>query len=83
MSLGDYIVIGPLCYQGKKDCDSSICTRSGYTQREDGTWDMGECRGHHCSYCDEPCSMMGHRCPASQAILGEAERVLREEGRIP
>lgn len=53
-----------VAYQGKPDCDSWACTRRGSRQREDGTWDMGECFGYHCSLCDEPTSMYGHRdCP--------------------
>lgn len=75
MSLDDYVIIGPLCYRGKEGCTSGRCTRS-YSPEATG------CFGYHCSYCDEPCSSQGHHCPTSEAILGEAERVAREEGRI-
>ena len=72
MSLGDYTIIGPLCYQGKPDCRDVRCTRMVY---KDAPHVRPGCMGFHCAYCDEPCSSQGHRCDASEAILGEARRV--------
>lgn len=78
-SIGGYKIIGPLCYQGKKGCTSSICTRMVETL-PDGTCKVSpDCRGYHCSYCDAPCSSQGHRCDAANAILGAAEQIAREE----
>jgi hypothetical protein len=71
MSLDDYILVGPVAYQGKPGCKNSRCTR-GYRPGYDG------CMGWHCSYCDEPCSSQGHKCDASEAILGESERIAKE-----
>lgn len=73
MSLDDYTIIGPLTYRGKKDCDSVICTRRFI----DGKMEP-DCWGWHCVYCDEPCSYQGHKCPASEAILGESARIVKE-----
>lgn len=74
-----YRLIGPLAYQGKKGCTSPICSRMVLIAA-DGTHKASEdCRGYHCSYCDEPCSSQGHRCDAANAILGAAEEIAREE----
>lgn len=71
MSLSDYRIIGPVAYQGKEGCRSVICTRRrGVTDR---------CFGWHCVYCDAPTSYQGHRCPAADAVLGEAERIAKGE----
>jgi hypothetical protein len=80
-ALDGYVLIGPLCYQGKEGCESPLCTR--FVERLDsGSYEVGPCRGYHCSYCDEPCSSQGHRCDAANAILGAAEQALRDEGTI-
>lgn len=75
MSRDHFTLIGPLAYQGKKGCQDSRCRHFF----EDGKMSE-DCAGWHCAYCDQPCSSMGHRCDASQAILGEARRVLDERG---
>lgn len=74
MSLDRYQVIGTLAYQGKEGCADVRCTRWFV----DGVPDWTRCMGYHCSYCDQPCSSQGHRCDASQAILGEALRAAQE-----
>lgn len=33
----------------------------------------GHCIGYHCSYCGEPCSMMGHDCERGERVR-QAER---------
>lgn len=66
----EFTVIGPLAYRGKKDCRNATCTRMFH----DGG-SSKDCIGWHCSYCDAPCSSQGHRCDASEAILGEARRL--------
>lgn len=71
-------LIGPLAYGGKADCDSVTCRRVGVYRREDGSWDLGECAGWHCSYCDAPTSYQGHNCDAAEAVLGEAKRIIEE-----
>ncbi len=81
MSLDDYVLIGPVAYQGKEGCEWPTCTRYGGGM-VDGKYVPGRCIGYHCSCCDEPCSSQGHRCPAAVAILGASEQALREEGRI-
>lgn len=73
MSLDDFQLLGPVAYRGKKGCLSVTCTR----RHIDGKMDE-DCFGWHCSYCDAPCSMMGHRCDAAEAILGEAKRIASE-----
>lgn len=79
-ALPGYTLIGPLAYRGKQGCESSICTRF-IGQNEDGSHAISpDCIGWHCSYCDAPCSSQGHRCDAANAILGEAERIAKEEG---
>lgn len=80
MSLKDYTIIGPLCYRGKPDCMDVRCTRM---ISPDPPHITPGCMGWHCSYCDEPCGSQGHNCDAAKAILGAAEQVAREEGRIP
>lgn len=52
-----------VAYQGKDGCTDPRCTRVGGGPRDDGTWEMGECRGWHCSRCDAACSSQGHNCP--------------------
>lgn len=74
MSLEDYKIIGPIAYQGKKDCTDPRCRG----RVENGKRVPG-CMGYHCAYCDAPCSMMGHKCDAADAILGEARRIARGE----
>jgi hypothetical protein len=69
MSLDDYKLIGPVAYRGKEGCRSVVCTRRT---------DDSRCFGWHCTYCDEPTSYQGHRCPAAEAILGESERLAKE-----
>lgn len=49
--------------RGLEGCTSWQCTRRGSCQREDGSWDPGECVGYHCPVCLAPTSMYGHRCP--------------------
>lgn len=71
MSLDDYKLIGPLTYRGKEGCRSITCTRHQAV--------ADRCYGWHCVYCDEPCSYQGHKCPASEAVLGEATRIAQEE----
>lgn len=64
-----------VAYQGKADCRDARCTRRGGHMREDGSWDLGECFGWHCSLCDAPCSSQGHNCPRSSeadALGGDA-----------
>lgn len=61
--IGGFTVQRLVAYQGNPDCQFGGCTRRGSHQREDGTWDMGDCYGWHCSLCDAPTSMMGHQCP--------------------
>lgn len=74
VNIPGYTVIAPLCYQGKAGCQSALCTHMFV----DGV--MAEsCIGYHCSYCDEPCSSQGHRCPASVAFIEAAERIHAEE----
>jgi hypothetical protein len=46
-------LLEPIAYRGKAGCQDPGCTRDGNPAR---------CYGWHCSRCDEPCSMMGHRC---------------------
>ena len=65
-------LLAPLCYQGKPDCMDARCRQMIY---HDEPHVRPGCMGYHCSYCDEPCSMMGHKCSASEAILGEARRL--------
>jgi hypothetical protein len=65
-----FVTVGPLAYRGKPDCDNVTCTRLIGT---DGKWSK-DCMGWHCAYCDAPCSSQGHRCDASDAVLGEARR---------
>lgn len=78
MPLDDYTIIGPLCYQGKKDCDSSRCTRM-FTRDENGkVVGSPDCMGYHCSYCDAPCSSQGHRCDVGETLLAESKRILDE-----
>ena len=67
-------ILGPLAYQGKAGCVDMTCTRY-FTGRNEITG----CIGWHCSYCDKPCSSQGHRCDASQAILGEAKRLANSQ----
>lgn len=74
MSLSDYQMIGPICYQGKKGCRDVRCR---HFFDEDGNMSE-DCSGYHCSYCDEPCSMMGCGCDASKTLLAEAQRVIEE-----
>lgn len=74
MNIPGYQIIGPVAYMGKPDCEHSGCRR---LWDEDGTTEPG-CMDYHCSYCDEPCSMMGHRCDASQAILGAAAEIAKD-----
>lgn len=64
--------IGPLAYRGKKGCTSATCTRLNVRAFLAGEEEA--CFGWHCSYCDEPCSSMGHGCDAAKAVLGEARR---------
>ena len=71
MSLDDYTLIGPVTYRGKEGCQFVMCTRR--TDVSD------RCFGWHCVYCDAPTSYQGHKCPASEAILGEARRIVEEE----
>lgn len=73
MGRDGWTLIGPLAYRGKKGCTSVTCTRLWDGEKMDV-----DCRGWHCSYCDEPCSSQGHRCDAAQAVLGEARRVAEE-----
>lgn len=62
------IAEGPVAVQGVQGCTSWECTRRGSYQREDGTWDPGECMGYHCATCGQPSSMVGHRnCAAGEA----------------
>jgi hypothetical protein len=72
--VSEWTTIGPLAYCGKKGCTSVTCTRMFI----DGKISP-DCRGWHCSYCDAPCGSQGHRCPASEAILGEARRIADEQ----
>ena len=72
MTSDQYRVIGPLAYAGKKDCTSGLCRSM---PNPEGGW---TCIGWHCSYCDEPTGSQGHRCDASEAILGEASRIASE-----
>lgn len=69
---GTYEVIGPLAYWGKVGCVNVTCTHMVTPEGIDFTQ---ACMGWHCSYCDAPCSSQGHRCDASEAILGEARRI--------
>jgi hypothetical protein len=69
--ISGWTILGPLAYQGKPGCKDPRCTRD--SRRTD------TCIGWHCSYCDEPCSSQGHHCPAGDAILGEAERIARDD----
>lgn len=80
--MNEFQIIGPLAYQGKEGCEDARCTRRGITRNDDGSFDIGECIGWHCSYCDEPCSSQGHRCDAAEAILGEARRIADETARF-
>lgn len=75
---GEFQVIGPLAYMGKKDCKDVRCRRMGWSRDADGTLQLGECVGWHCSYCDEPCGSQGHGCDAARAVLGEARRIVEE-----
>lgn len=59
MSLDDYTFVGPIAYEGKKDCTDARCRRS-VEYHDDGTFTLGPCSGYHCPYCHKPCSMMGH-----------------------
>ena len=72
--MSDMQMLGPLAYRGKKNCDDVTCTR---------LWADGkmseDCYGWHCPYCDAPCSMMGHRCDAANAVLDEARRIAEDE----
>lgn len=77
MTLSDYRMIGPLAYMGKDGCESSTCRRM-FERGDDGTVIFGPCMGWHCSYCDEPCSSMGHRCDASQTLLAASAKLLDE-----
>lgn len=53
---GRKFTLGPLvAYQGKDDCMDVRCRRRSL--KEPG------CMDYHCPTCDEPCSMMGHKCP--------------------
>ena len=45
-----------LAYQGGDNCQNPCCTRAGC-----GPDDPGVCVGWHCSICDEPSSMVGHK----------------------
>jgi hypothetical protein len=72
VSLDGYTMIGPLAYRGKEGCESGTCTRRNVSGES-------SCYGWHCSYCDEPCGCQGHRCDASEAILGEARRAVEEQ----
>lgn len=65
-------LIGPLAYQGKEGCQDGACRCE---RDDDGGW---RCIGWHCSYCDEPCSSQGHRCDASEAILGAAQDIVAD-----
>jgi hypothetical protein len=80
MNIPGYKIIGPVAYQGKEGCDNPRCTRAHYPD-ESGylVADMSRCVGYHCVYCGEPCGSQGHKCPASEAILGEARRLIEEE----
>jgi hypothetical protein len=75
VSLDHLTFIGPLCYQGKPDCEDVRCRRMVY--RDEPHVRPG-CMGYHCSYCDAPCSSQGHRCDAANAVLGEARRIADE-----
>lgn len=79
--IGRYRIIAPLCYQGKEGCEDVRCTRAGFTWLDDGSVELGACIGYHCSYCDEPCSSQGHRCPASLAMIEAATKIADERGR--
>ena len=72
--LSDYEFIGQLAYQGKQGCTDARCRRV-LIHNEDGTRTVGECLGWHCPYCDEPCSMMGHRCDAQPEALRASRSV--------
>lgn len=76
-AVSKYEIIGPLAYQGKADCQNATCRvmPNGY-----GGY---RCMGWHCSYCDAPTGDQGHRCDASDAILGEARRQAQERGQTP
>ena len=70
-------VVGPLAYQGKKDCRDIRCTRRDVQAFARG--EASECIGWHCAYCDQPCSSQGHNCDAARAILDESRRIMKEE----
>ena len=72
--LGSYRVLGPIAYMGKKGCTDMRCRRYF---GPDGMSD--DCIGYHCSYCDAPCSMMGHRCDVGDTLLAESRRLQDEE----
>jgi hypothetical protein len=67
-------LIGPLAYRGKVGCLNVTCTRRSLEFGPEVA-----CYGWHCSYCDAPCSSMGHGCDAANAVLGEARRIMAED----
>lgn len=69
----EFRVVAPLAYMGKKGCESGLCRRM-IERLDDGTTTWGPCMGWHCSYCDEPCGPMGHRCDAAMTLIEEARR---------
>lgn len=59
--VGDRFEVSHLvAFRGSEGCTSLECTRRGAHQREDGSWDPGECIGWHCPLCDAPTNSYGH-----------------------
>lgn len=53
---GQRFELGPMvAYRGREGCENWSCTR-----REPPP---GACYGWHCSLCDAPTNMYGHKCP--------------------
>lgn len=67
-TVGRFKIDRLVAYQGNPDCTYAGCTRRGSFMRTDGTWHPGECYGWHCSLCDAPTSMMGHKCPRAADV---------------